>query len=1552
MISYRRVILDELCDNRGFLAADALLKSVLPEGIHPKKQKGVKAMKKLRLISFMLAFVMVVAMMVPALAILVAADGETLPGGDTIKAWNIGFPDGKKADTALDKAVTTTIDNVQKDAAWAGAAYQLQALKGGKDSTAVHANFIASYNYAFKNGIDAANFYGVMFDFANTNGTANNAFLVSLVVDGQAYYAIGNFSTAEEFAVETGALSYFKGADGEWTTVSNVNATFSGKEVPSMERATRYPGGTVGSWFVPVDSFYKTYGEGGIEAYNSGAAQNPEALSIETLAAASEITLVIGVVWNAANVVDVTAANAVYSTDWVAPMALPETLPSLDTPEHTNHNAYAGYVKDKFPSGAPVDAAIAGKDYTVSDNMLTETIAIAENTGNAAGNQTVEAPILANKNVAGVLLRMRGLKGDTSNGNGISVGFRANGNLYIANTQFDITDGKLAKGNTANYLYDEALGGWVFYRDAGKAGENGSHTTLRILGNMNGYAFIPIENFNLATDQESTKSYRQNTTYGTNKNVVADLETAGISEVLIGGVWNATVAVDEFYYVYVDGYSMTEAPDKLPGDVVNAYNTGWPANGINTWVQSAGYINNALTNFKDVMFDEADLGAGEAVADSKSVNGKFEHATKYSVEGLAAKNTLGFSVELATTGVDANNGVIFALLVDGVAYYAVSFGENGSTNFILEDGTSKWIAVNNKQYAFSGILAENENLYQRAIRLPAQFSGKFYAPVESFFTAYGEAGLAAYNGTKAEAETQLTEAILAEAESIELYAIATWGADFITFGNAAIVEKGPYTELAPEGDKPTALPTVENIIHRADYNGNFWTEGLVADNAVTPIDGIWGAEFVTSGIAVEDVTAAKWADLGGVLLTVNNADKAAATFTMNFKHTQKIAGTDADGNPTEEIKERTYDFSTAKGYGAKPIYLWQGGNLWAVEGAGETFTIPAGYVGYVYIPVTALTGTIHNENSGYPIYDINPACYTTLFSDFVADLAEGGSLTFTGAALAGVEATAEFVWIDGLGELINNGEAEKPTNFPVLNETAIVGHGCVYNFLTNITPENATEAFTYGYTPFTAYGYADAPASISTDGKKLTSLERSLSTKFSGSAMITEPLVSVGGVLNTGKTLTMTVDGTPTINAATAAGLLFKVNIETAHCQGLGVDFAITVGGNVYRFFNNSAANNYDGVNGQIYMYNNVNDYAENCWTSTHGDSKIRIPTSFDGYILVPFALLRNGAEALDMNTLATAGITDVSIVGYWADSVMTVESVEVASVPATLANSSVTIGNDITLNASAIVSGTPTSVKANFIMGENTVTVDGVAGENGVYTFALPGIGAHLMMDAIDIELVVDDAIVSRVDDYTIAEYVAKVLRSSEETKVKKVAADLLYYGDAVQNFLGYNTANLATSVLTTEELDNRSNNMINKIKDEVEIAGAISDNVQWKGATVLPVDGGLSIVFKAVVIDATDVAIAVKKGDATETFTADKWGVADNEYIVVFNNIAITELATELTATFVKGTATEGATLTASTNAILAAIADKNSGASQIEKEYVICLYALSNSLANFAK
>lgn len=134
----------------------------------------------------------------------------------------------------------------------------------------------------------------------------------------------------------------------------------------------------------------------------------------------------------------------------------------------------------------------------------------------------------------------------------------------------------------------------------------------------------------------------------------------------------------------------------------------------------------------------------------------------------------------------------------------------------------------------------------------------------------------------------------------------------------------------------------------------------------------------------------------------------------------------------------------------------------------------------------------------------------------------------------------------------------------------------------------------------------------------------------------------------------------------------------------------------------------------------------------------------------------------------------------------------------ADIAGAQVEVGADLSVNfyvsltnESAIDTN---ALSMRFTFNEDEpVTVSGTK-VDGEYTFTFAGLPPQRMTDNIKAELLLNDAVLDVVSDYSVQQNAINLLADNPSDELKQFITDMLYYGEAAQIYRGHNTGKLAT--------------------------------------------------------------------------------------------------------------------------------------------------------------
>lgn len=137
----------------------------------------------------------------------------------------------------------------------------------------------------------------------------------------------------------------------------------------------------------------------------------------------------------------------------------------------------------------------------------------------------------------------------------------------------------------------------------------------------------------------------------------------------------------------------------------------------------------------------------------------------------------------------------------------------------------------------------------------------------------------------------------------------------------------------------------------------------------------------------------------------------------------------------------------------------------------------------------------------------------------------------------------------------------------------------------------------------------------------------------------------------------------------------------------------------------------------------------------------------------------------------------------------------------ATITGVSLNVGSDLSLlTYVALPEGQDIADFAMKFVHENgtEIIVTAYTEKDGKYVFTLDKIAPQAMSDLITVSLLNGETVLQTKANYSVKAYAQAILSGDHDIKLKTFVSDMLVYGAAAQNFVGYNTDNLATADVT----------------------------------------------------------------------------------------------------------------------------------------------------------
>ncbi len=219
--------------------------------------------------------------------------------------------------------------------------------------------------------------------------------------------------------------------------------------------------------------------------------------------------------------------------------------------------------------------------------------------------------------------------------------------------------------------------------------------------------------------------------------------------------------------------------------------------------------------------------------------------------------------------------------------------------------------------------------------------------------------------------------------------------------------------------------------------------------------------------------------------------------------------------------------------------------------------------------------------------------------------------------------------------------------------------------------------------------------------------------------------------------------------------------------------------------------------------------------------------------------------------------------------------------------------------------------------LGMSVTVRDYTINEKGNYCFELTRILPQYMGENIRAVLHATNGgadVTDEVAAYSIRQYCAnQLVNYPDDTKLKTLLSDLLTYGAAAQQYVGYKTNELVTSglSLTPSAFSTLSGKTI-------AFSGAADADAEWKSATlVLQNTIAMRFYFTAASVDGLTVRCAIN--GRTQSFTNFGYNENSGLYYADVSGIEATEFDDTVTAAFYRNGAQTGTTVSYSVNAYI---------------------------------
>lgn len=243
------------------------------------------------------------------------------------------------------------------------------------------------------------------------------------------------------------------------------------------------------------------------------------------------------------------------------------------------------------------------------------------------------------------------------------------------------------------------------------------------------------------------------------------------------------------------------------------------------------------------------------------------------------------------------------------------------------------------------------------------------------------------------------------------------------------------------------------------------------------------------------------------------------------------------------------------------------------------------------------------------------------------------------------------------------------------------------------------------------------------------------------------------------------------------------------------------------------------------------------------------------------------------------------------------------------------TLDEDIDISYRTVVPEGYTDAYMTFEFGGKKISVsDYTADEMGRYCFTFEGINPQCMGDAVTATLIAtkDGAEVStEAFEYSVKEYCAELLSTTEDEKLVTLLSDLLVYGAKAQQYKNYKTDALVTEGLTLSPSEFVAPT---EQQNKFELTGTADESLVWKGAG-LYLGSDVSVRFNLAADSMDGVEILAKIGDA-DASVSELYKTPYGKYYFYVEGITADQFDEKITVTLEKDGVVFGQSVSYSVN------------------------------------
>ena len=274
-------------------------------------------------------------------------------------------------------------------------------------------------------------------------------------------------------------------------------------------------------------------------------------------------------------------------------------------------------------------------------------------------------------------------------------------------------------------------------------------------------------------------------------------------------------------------------------------------------------------------------------------------------------------------------------------------------------------------------------------------------------------------------------------------------------------------------------------------------------------------------------------------------------------------------------------------------------------------------------------------------------------------------------------------------------------------------------------------------------------------------------------------------------------------------------------------------------------------------------------------------------------------------------------------------------------------IGENVTLVYTASVpSGYSNPYMVFSFLGTSYTVSTYTVNEQGRYCFEMTKIQPQYMGENVSAVLHASKNSTDHTDTqstYSIRQYCANQLNNNPSAKLKTLLSDLLTYGAAAQQYVGYKTNELVTAGLSLTP-----STFTGISGKTVTFTGTADSSADWKAATLV-LRNTLAVRFYFAATSVSGLSVRCAINGRTQTFSSSDFVADGNRYYVEMSNIEATEFDSAVTATFYKNNAQVGRSASYSVNAYICST--QNTEDANL-RALVRALYNYGAAASNYAK